>query len=409
MIGAIRQYLGTIRHLNRNIKLYLISNLLITLGFGAFQADFNLYILSLGMTPDFLGVILSLSPLTTAFSSIPIGFLAEKIGFKRSLIMVYIVLGLASFIQVVSASRWLIMAGSVLVGVVACGNFIIQLPFISHYTRGDRNQAFTLSMLVFYLAFAVGGLIGGYLPALLNPLTGSEALTFRIVLAAASLLIGLSSIPLYSLQEDKPDPKREISFAPYLQKMDANTVCFAIIELFIGASLAFIASFMNVIFVYYFKVSLEFYASTAAVLVIPTVLFLFLGPAIAARLGNLRTVLISRALTAVLAVFVMLTTNPFFGAAMFILFRSLLGFSQSLWFSFAVSTATRRSRMATSAWLEITFQIGMGIAALLGGRLIAAENYLMLGVISSISMGVCFVLTAAFFGKEHLTPLGRRA
>jgi hypothetical protein len=48
-------------------------------------------------------------------------------------------------------------------------------------------------------------------------------------------------------------------------------------------------------------------------------------------------------------------------------FRSFFGFSQTLWFSFATSVATRRSRMATSVWLEITFQIGMGIAAF-GGR-----------------------------------------
>jgi predicted MFS family arabinose efflux permease len=60
--------------------------------------------------------------------------------------------------------------------------------------------------------------------------------------------------------------------------------------------------------------------------------------------------------------------------------------------------------MATSTWLEITFQVGMGVAALVGGRLIANESYVMLGVISAVATAICFALTYIFFGKEHMIP-----
>lgn len=408
MVLAIRKYLGTIKDLNRNIKLYLVSTLLINLGFGVFQADFNLYILSMGMKPDFLGIILSLSPLAEAISSIPIGYITEKIGFKRSLIFVYVVLGIAYFIQIITPYRFFIMLGSILVGLVVGGNFIIQLPFLSHYTKDDRNQAFTLTMLVFYLTFAIGGLFGGYLPAWLNGFIQNETISYRILLAASSLLMILGSVPLYFLDDDRPDPARKISLEPYLKGMDANTVKFAFIEFFIGASLAFIASFLNIIFVYYFNSTLKLYSITVAVLVIPTIFFLFLGPVIAEKLGNLRTVLISRALAIFLAYFVVMTPNQYIGSGSYILYRSLVGFAQSLWFSFAISVSTRRSRMATSVWLEITFQIGMGIAALVGGYLITNESYQMLGIISAISMAACFVFTYAFFGKEYLKPLKKK-
>ena len=149
MVLVIRKYLKNIKHLNRNIKLYLISILIFNLGLGAFQADFNLYILSMGMQPDFLGVILSLTPLVEALASIPLGFAAEKVGFKRTLVVIYIVLGLSYFIQILSPNKSLIMLGAAMIGIVAGGNFIIQLPFLSHYTKEDRNQAFTMAMLVF--------------------------------------------------------------------------------------------------------------------------------------------------------------------------------------------------------------------------------------------------------------------
>ena len=64
--------------INRNIILYLAMLIMVNTGFGLIEADFNLYILSMGISPEFLGVILSLTPFTQALAAIPLGFLAEK-------------------------------------------------------------------------------------------------------------------------------------------------------------------------------------------------------------------------------------------------------------------------------------------------------------------------------------------
>ena len=62
--------------------------------------------------------------------------------------------------------------------------------------------------------------------------------------------------------------------------------------------------------------------------------------------------------------------------------------------------ATRRSRVATSAWLEATFDIGTGIAALIGGVLIQARAYYGIGLMSAIGMGLTYVLTWLFFARK---------
>ena len=139
----------------------------------------------------------------------------------------------------------------------------------------------------------------------------------------------------------------------------------------------------------------------SAVLVIPVIFFLFTGPSIAEKITGLRIVLISRFLSIFLTLLVVLSQNVFIGSGAYILYRSLLGLAQSLWFAFAISLATKRSRMATAAWLEITFQIGLGIAALVGGRLIASESYLMLGILSSAATAMSFLLTYLFFGRKE--------
>ena len=110
--------------------------------------------------------------------------------------------------------------------------------------------------------------------------------------------------------------------------------------------------------------------------------------------------MITRLLSAIFALCIVLTINPWLGAGAYIFFRSSLVLAQSLGVSFAVSVATRRSRVATSAWLEATFDIGSGLAALIGGFLIAANSFFAIGLISAIALGISFYLTWLFFHKH---------
>jgi MFS family permease len=390
------------KRLDKNIYLYLLMMLLTNIGFGTVGADFNLYILSMGMSPDFLGVILSLTPFAQVLAAIPIGFLAEKIGNKRSLILVNLVVGFSYLLRVISPNQTLILLGSFLMGTVQAGFFIIQMPFISHYAGEQKDREFTAASIVFYSAMAIGNLIGGYLPSYLNPLFANETLAYRAILVSATMLIIFGTTPLFFLKKDKPDDTGKISLSPYLKGIDGNTVKFAGIEFFIGTGLGFLIFFMNVMFIFYYHSTLQAYGIMSAIMIIPMVLFLFIGPTLAKKHHRLKIVIISRFLSVAFAFLTIATTNPMIGAPAYLMFRSLMGLGQSLWVSFASSVATRRSRTATSTWLEITFQLGFAVAALAGGRLIALEAYPMLGIISAFSMLTAFVLTVLIFGKKYL-------
>jgi len=402
MVKSIRSIFQGNKGFDRNINLYLLTSMMINLGFGVIEADFNLYILSMGMAPDFLGIILSLTPFAQAFAAIPLGYLAEKIGNKRSLILVNLVVGFSYLIRVISPNQGLIMLGSFLVGTVQAGYFIIQMPFISQYAGEQRDKEYSFASIAHYSARAIGNLTGGFLPIFLGSIFITETSTFRSILVFASFLIIFGTIPLLLLNKDKPVDTSKISLSPYLRGIDKNTVKFATVEFFLGTGFGFLMFFMNVIFVYYYNSNLQSYGTMSAIMIIPTVIFLIVGPSLAKRFGGLKVILISRIFSAVFAFLTVINTNVFFGASAYLLFRSFIGLGTSLWLSFASSVATRRSRAATSTWLEITFQIGFAIAAFGGGQLIARNAYPALGIISSISMLVVFILTSLFFGKKYL-------
>jgi len=386
---------------NRNIILYLVMLFVANLGFGVVGAGFNLYILSMGMSPDILGVILSLTPFAQMLMAIPIGFLAEKIGNKRGMILINIIVGIAYLMRITTGNQALILAGSFLLGTVQSGYFIMQMPFISHYAGTGKDKEFISASIVFYTAMLIGNLLGGYLPGMVQGFFSTETLAFRAVMTAASALILLGTIPLFFLEKDAPEDTSRISLSPYLKGIDKNTVKFAGIEFFIGTGIGFLQYFMNVIFVYYYGSTLQAFGTMSFLMIIPMLLLMFAGPGLAKRYGGFKVALITRVMAGALALMVIATTNQIIGGGSYMGFRALVGMGQTLWISWASTIATKRSRMATSTWLEITFQIGFAVSALYGGHLIALDAYPTLGIISGVSLLLAVILPLWFFGKEH--------
>jgi MFS family permease len=275
--------LSGLKKLDRNIQVYFLSVLLMSLGSGIIMADFNLYILSLGISPEFLGIVLSLTPLAQAFAAIPIGFLAEKIGNRRALILVNTIVGLSYFLRVITPSRTLILFGSFLLGTVKAGYFVVKMPFISHYSGENKDREFIYSSIILFAALAIGNFVGGFLPSALESFFLNETITYRAILLASATLILSATIPLYFLDKDDPKDTRNISLSPYLKGIDANTVRFACIQFFVGSGLAFLMLFMNIIFVFFYNSNLQAFGFMSAILVIPTVIFLVAGPLLAKK------------------------------------------------------------------------------------------------------------------------------
>lgn len=391
---------------NHNIVLYLVMLFVANLGFGVVGSGFNLYILSMGMSPDMLGVILSLTPFAQMLMAIPIGFLAEKIGNKRGMILINVIVGAAYLMRVISGNQALILAGSFLLGAVQSGYFIMQMPFISHYAGAGKDKEFIAASITFYAAMLIGNLIGGYLPGMVEGLTGSEVLAYRAVMTGASALIMLGTIPLIFLEKDAPEDTTKISLSPYLKGIDKNTVKFAGIEFFIGTGIGFLQFFMNVIFVYYYGSTLQAFGNMSFIMIIPLLLLMFAGPGLAKRHGGFKVTMVTRVIAAVLAFLVIATTNQYVGGGAYMGYRALIGMGQTLWISWASLVATKRSRMATATWLEITFQIGFAVSALYGGHLIAKNAYPTLGLIAGVSLLVAVILPIWLFRDEPLRKKG---
>ncbi len=373
---GIRNYGTQIRKFNRNVRLLLLASMLSYLATGIFSVDFNLYILSLGIQPDGLGRILSAAPFAHMLAAIPIGFFAERLGFRKAFMVIYSVTGLALLMQVATGNVLVITSAAFVAGLAISGDFVVRLPFLSANVQdSERTYVFSMDSFLSGITFALGALLAGHLPNLFQSLNFDLTVAYRYTLYFSGVLMALAVIPVLMIKDHSHLEKRKISLSPYLWGMDRFTVKAAVIEFFIGLTFGLIVPFMNIIFLYHLNTTREFYSSVEAFAFIPTMIATLIGPLLALKIGSVRAITLGRFLVPFFLVSLAFTFSPILGTGSYLGYKALFSMSQSLWFAFATATATKKSKAALSSWLEITFQVGMVIAAPTTGFLLARQNY----------------------------------
>lgn len=399
---TIAGYTGEVRNFNRNIRLSLLATALVGVAQGIFNVVFNLYILSMGITENVLGGILSAGPFAHVVASIPIGFVSELVGYKEIFVGIYALAGLSQLVQVATSDVRLISIAAFVGGLALTGNFVVRMPFLAaNATDSGRAHVFSVDSLLFGFSAAFGALIAGYVPDFLLFLSPDLTLRYRYTLYLAGALTFLGVIPALMLRKSAGRVRKKISLHPYLWGMDRFTVKTAVVELFIGLFIGLVGPFMNLYFVYRLGTTREFYGTIEALALIPVLVATTLVPVVAKRLGTLRGVIVIRALVP-LATFVMaLTTSQWLGTASYWIYLTALRMSQSMWFVYVMDTASGKSKVAVSAWLEITFWLGMGLASWLTGGFLANANYTLPFLLSSAASVMTGVLTYALVGRNR--------
>ena len=80
------EYIRQVRGFRRDIKLFLLYNLLANVGFGVFQLIFNLYLTELNLREDDIGAFNAAQTLAMAAASAALGLLIARFGVWRCIV-----------------------------------------------------------------------------------------------------------------------------------------------------------------------------------------------------------------------------------------------------------------------------------------------------------------------------------
>ena len=409
------QYLRTIRHFNRDIRLYLFASGLV--GFclfsGIYSLLFNLYLLRLGYGPAFVGQVNAVGGLAFALSSLPSSFLGSRWGNRRTMILGlslaivgHALLSQAEFVPNIHQQSFILSTNSL--GLLGISLYIVNgYPYLMEVSSAaQRHHVFSLQAALFPLAGFAGSLVGGFLPggfAGLLQLSLDHPTPYRHTLLVASLLLTPGVFALVAMgqqtRERREDTPTESSPLPLKLILLLSFIAFLY-----TAGEGAVRTFLNVYLDDALNASTALIGTLAAsgqLLAIPAALMM---PFLVRRFGSTRT--FNGAVLCSALILVPLALIPHWGIAGLCLMGTmcLAGIRRPAFTVFQQEMMPRRWRTAMAGAAATMTGFGYAGVSLGGGYMIEAVGYralfLMAGCLTASGAAIFWL---CFRNRDNLS------
>ncbi len=410
-------YIRRVRGFRRDVKLFLLYNLLANVAFGVSQLIFNLYLYELALREDAIGALSAVQTLAMAGTSAAMGGLIGRFGTWRC-ITGGVSLFLCSQLSLAFAERpALLLVLGAFNGVGLAFLFTATMPFLIEWARPDQRQhAAAISFSLISLAVTLGSLLGGFLPAILaRAFAGVEPESveaYRWTLVAGTL-IGFAGLgPLFLMRQARRGTPPTDHAAAKAAEGDAerrqvrrDMTVFVMVGGLMALGAGMVMPFYNVYLTtlgadaravgYVYAIG----GLTAAVIGLA-------APAVAHRLGSLRALLLLR--LSLIPFYALLIVAPGYGLAVLahLARQTSISMAWPIDSTFIAEVLPSRARATVFGLRSAAWNVGFSGASLLGGAIIVRAGYdatfVSLMVFSALSVGVY----VSYFGRHPRVRAG---
>ena len=421
---------GSWRALSPTARLYLLHVALLTASLAMFGLFCNIAILALGFSLDFLGVLNSASFAAAAILSVPLLWLVGQMRLRGALLLS----AALQFGSVLLFALWPTAAGlliaSVLIGAAAVLFEISAPPFMMrHSSAATRDQLFSANAAIRIGLAGLGSLLAGQLPSLsarLLHIVPESAPAYQATLAVAAIGLAVAMIPLLLMhggqhrqttdgRQETGDRRREtgdrrpetrvnrlrsLVSGLWSQAALVPPVWRALVRrpgpllkllaspalISIGAAL--LIPYLNLFFKQRFAVTDQSLGLIFAGLGVCTGVAALAGPMLSARLGKIRTVVLTQALA--LPFLALLGFAPLLSVAVgaALARAALFNMGSPLYDAFAMERSDEAARPTVIALVNGAYSIGYAVAPLVSTRIQAVYGFGPLFVATTI----CYLL-----------------
>ncbi len=220
-MSRLVSYIQQFGRFQRNARLYLISNALSGVTLGIILVLYNLYIVSLGYTTAFIGLLLFTGTLGAGIAIFPAGFCVDRFGGKVILIWASGLIGVAGAGQMLFRTPVPLLISTFIVGIGGAFIVVVNAPFLStNSTPSERPHLFSLAIVLTLATTVLGEVLGGALPLWFRSIPWLMALlptwsagllaaqplarSYQLALLLAGVIAAPSFIPLFLMGDDRP-------------------------------------------------------------------------------------------------------------------------------------------------------------------------------------------------------------
>ncbi len=400
--GVVKTYIERVRAFSPNARKYLVSIMIHGAGFGIHRILFNFFLRSLGYDETLMGLLSTVSSMTVLIAALPMGYLADRLGRKFSLVISGLVIGTSMLFMVSFPSVSMLILMNITMGLGSSLNSVISGPFLMENSGElERTYLFSISSGLRMAAFSVGDWIGGYLPTwfggILN-ISAVSATAYAWAIRVAGTMVILAVIPRLMLHRNELPYGTRATFAPLsFAKKYPKTLTKLLLPLFItsiGAGL--IMPFMNIFFSNVHQqpdpvIGIMFAWGSLAMGI-----GLILAPAFADRFGKIRVVVFSQALS--IPFLILLGFSPLFSlsAIAYYIRLTLMNMSSPVYQTFIMEQVDSESRAMVASLDSMVNSFGRAFSPVISGWLQVQYGF-RLPFIGTITLYLVSIVMYYFF------------
>lgn len=373
--NVINTYIKRVSAFSPNAWKYLISIMIYGAGYGIYQILYNFFLRSLGYDETTMGLLSTISSFTVLIVALPMGYLADVLGRKISLILSGLLIGSSMLLMVIFPYTAVFIVMNILLGIGSSLGGVTSGPFLMENSgEEERTYLFSISSGLRMAALSVGEWIGGYLPTWFGKFldvdsVSSTAYSWSLGVAGA-LLITMVLPRLLLKRNNLPSESRSV-FAPIsIAKENPGVLTKLLLPVFvtsIGAGL--IMSFMNIFFSTVHNQPDSVIGTLFAWGSLAMGIGLILAPALADRYGKIKVVVVTQALS--IPFLVILGFSPWFSfSAIAYYFRlTLMNMSSPVYQTFVMEQVDSDSRATVASLNSMAHNFGHAFSPIVSGWL----------------------------------------
>lgn len=405
MISWLADWKKKIATFNLNIQMFMLANVLIQIGMGVFSVMYNLYIKELGYPETLNGKIIAMTSLASALMLVPAGFLSDRFGRKKIIIIGAVVASFTLFYRSLMIGEQSLIYAAFFTGLFMALVQVSGVPFLAENSKAsERMHLFSIHFSLMTVAGVIGSLGGGVMADMLHTFGDISVVnSIKYVLILGAVIFTLGLLPLLRLQTVKEkemaaDVVADSKEGPSgFRKNLKIIILFGFANLLIGTGSGLVIPYLNLYFSNRFGASNSYIGLILSLGSAMTAIAMLLGPALVKRVGKVKALVIFQLLSIPFLFITGYTNSLVIASIAFLMRQALMNAGNPIQSAIAMDLVQDKYKGLANSVNQMVFNVGWASTGAISTGLVMTFGFYWGYAYTFTITGILYLIASTYF------------
>lgn len=405
MIPWLADWKKKIATFNLNIQMFMLANVLIQIGMGVFSVMYNLYIKELGYPETLNGKIIAMTSLASALMLVPAGFLSDRFGRKKIIIIGAVVASFTLFYRSLMIGEQSLIYAAFFTGLFMALVQVSGVPFLAENSKAsERMHLFSIHFSLMTVAGVIGSLGGGVMADMLHTFRDISVVnSIKYVLILGAVIFTLGLLPLLRLQTVKEkemaaDLVADSKEGPSgFRKNLKIIILFGFANLLIGTGSGLVIPYLNLYFSNRFGASNSYIGLILSLGSAMTAIAMLLGPALVKRVGKVKALVIFQLLSIPFLFITGYTNSLVIASIAFLMRQALMNAGNPIQSAIAMDLVQDKYKGLANSVNQMVFNVGWASTGAISTGLVMTFGFYWGYAYTFTITGILYLIASTYF------------